>query len=503
VTAQIHSKALVQSQSFCTFLHSFRFDPDYYNSIVELVKADTLKGSPIWRVHRFQNEDLLPHVANFLNISNESNDSSQNGAITHSWDMDLDVLGNQEWMGAKGRWSWKPSGAKEDIEIQLTEVNLTLFRTGLGLLRFHCVPTTQELETWQDFLHHFRFIEGRRSGYIKARRKIGKEQWDAFLPGLLAKANREPPESLEFQFGELVYALEHRYLGEHPRRGVYIQGQTIPYAGVFIEGLPLDQQLWSLYRMKNFFRANQSLDPAPNEVSLPNEDYFQYSASSWFIFSLDGAGFVAFDAPNTPFYQETLPSHLLNDQYHLLFMLVQQQRLLLMDLSEEVAGYWKEQDLDLQKVRFDRLRDRLLFFTANGYFIQVMQREHHHRIYRMWQSKLQIHDLYREVAGEIRDIHERSLLRIQEGANRYASRLNTILFILGPVAVAIGITQAVAGYLSLSIPITKASLKLPLMIGGGALSAGLGLGLCLALLLHRQYKRGAKKTTRHSKFIVD
>ena len=479
----------VLPNSFCTFLHPFRLNAEAFDAIVARVEADVRKGrnasEKVWIRHSFQNEDLLPHVAKFLNTPQGNQESR---AITQSWDMGKVIVDDHEWLGAKGEWAWEAPGTSDPIRIHLTEVNLTLFRTGLGFFRFRVAPDEKDraLTDWQNFLHHFRFIEGRRSGVIRARRQTGKDQWESFRPGLLPPPESGSPILPEFRFGELVRELEKRYCGE-PQPSIYIKGQAIPYAGLFIENLPEDQHMLALHRMKNFFKISQGEDAAPQDLDPGCEDFLRYSASSWFVFSLDGAGFVSFDPPNTPFFRETLPDHLVRDQYYLLFLLVQQQRLLLMNLSEDVSSYWDTQDLDRQERLFDRLRDRLLFFTSKGHFHQVMQREHHHRVYRLWQKKLQIHELYEEVTGEIQDIHERTLLKIQKRVEERANWLNNTLFVIGPASLAVGLMQTVGTFLSTTEP-SKAAWKLGVQIGVGSLLIGFGLGICL-LTIHRLFTK--------------
>jgi len=208
----------------------------------------------------------------------------------------------------------------------------------------------------------------------------------------------------------------------------------------------------------------------------------QYTECSWFVFSLDGAGFLAFDPPESEFWTKELPKHLLKDQYYLLFLLVQQQRLFLMDLSEEVAGYEETHDENPQDPVFEHLRNRLMDFTSKGLFQQVMQREHHHRVYRKWRSKLEIADLYKEVSDEIKEIHQRMLLRIQKRREVQAEQLQDIIFMIAPASLAMGLAQTIGGLLSTPVPTPSHAWSFAMRIGGGALLMGLGLGIILMRL---------------------
>lgn len=436
--------------SFATFLYPFRFDPDSFEDTIQGVIADQVRNQPVWIPHVFQNEDLLPHVANFLNAPKSGVSAAAQRTLVASWDMARGVLELREMLAVKGEWTLKGQGSESDLPIRLTEINLTIFRLGVGFFRFRVEPVgCRSLETWQEFLHVFRFLEGGRSRTIEARRKTGKEQWESIRPGLLGTPG-EGADPYSFRFGEVVRALESRYL-RGLKSSIYITGQAIPYSGLFIDGLPSDRRMHLLHQIKNCFKPSQGEAPAAWELDPSSPEYVQYTDGSWFVLSLDGASFVGFDLGSTPFYTTTLPGHLLCDQYYLIYLLVQQQRSILMDLSTEVADYWDEKNPRRQEARFDRLRNRLMLFTSNGYFSQVMQREHHHRLYRAWQDKLQISTLYQEVAAEIHGIHERLVLMVQEGARNHGDRLNRIVFLLAPPTILLAILQTYSALVGLNL----------------------------------------------------
>ena len=69
----------------------------------------------------------------------------------------------------------------------------------------------------------------------------------------------------------------------------------------------------------------------------------------------------------------------------------------------------------------------LILVHSKGQFVQVMQRQHHHRCYLKWQETLQVPQLFDEVSREVREMHEyllvekdradRAVGRPAEGAN--------------------------------------------------------------------------------------
>ena len=156
-----------------------------------------------------------------------------------------------------------------------------------------------------------------------------------------------------------------------------------------------------LYRARNFFHSRQDVLPTADDLRLDHRAIWSYAEQQWFVFSLDGGAFVAANAPGSPFFRATLPSHL-NTQYFLVFLLALLQRFVLMMLSQEVARRWlphgQQASLEERATTFARIRDRLLAFTAQGYFAQAMQQEHYHHYYRQWQKQRTCLFIFRKVS---------------------------------------------------------------------------------------------------------
>ena len=185
---------------------------------------------------------------------------------------------------------------------------------------------------------------------------------------------------------------------------VFVPGRFLVYAGLFVNGLADGEegQLRLLYRLRHFFRPAQPLLPAAEDRRRDHPGLLAYAEGQWFVFSQEGGVFAACNSPKHEFFRVTLPSHL-RDQYFLLFLLALHQRSALMRLSEEVAKMWRPapstEDYVGLAQNFARLRSDLLLFKARSYFMQVMQRENHHRCFAKWQETLQIERLHIEGPG--------------------------------------------------------------------------------------------------------
>lgn len=256
---------VVEPWSYCTFLHPFRFDPATYDRILETVQAEAHKAMPVWQEHAFQNEDLLPHVARFVNITSEGTRDTRAKPTSHSWDMGTDVLRHSDWLAGSGTWIWTPPRSETAVEVQITEVNLTMFRVGLGFFRFSITPKSQGLATWHDFVYGFRFMDGGRSGRLRVLKKTGKDSWEEVVPGVIPGQALQRDNGRAFQFGELVRALEDRYVADR-QPGVYIERQLIPYVGLFVRGVRSEDRKMILHRMKNFFKSGQGANATPHDL---------------------------------------------------------------------------------------------------------------------------------------------------------------------------------------------------------------------------------------------
>jgi hypothetical protein len=135
-------------------------------------------------------------------------------------------------------------------------------------------------------------------------------------------------------------------------RETFVPGQLLPYAVVYVDGVRADKAALLLYRIRHFFPSRREICPAPEDLRLDHDAYLTYADRQYFLFSLKGATFVAFDAPATDFFRRELPDHLRVR----LYLLALHRRFTLIQLSEAVSDHWL---------------GRLLTFTARGYFTNI------------------------------------------------------------------------------------------------------------------------------------
>ncbi|MCW5968931.1 MAG: hypothetical protein KIT57_10485 [Blastocatellales bacterium] len=374
-------------------------------------------GRKLWANTEFPREELLAHVARYLDPEEAMSSTARLWAINPA------ILQSVDGLCSRGTWKLHLPGGKRDIEFIIEDIRLSLFSTGVGFVGVAARPSASDLDSWLDFIHYFRFIGGYRDVNVSVRRRIGREQWEDVLPRLAGGAFAAEGA---FVFGRLVKELlKSANLDSGTGdwwREVFVSGQMMPYNALLLDGVDEVSAGEYLYRLQNLFHARQEIHPGPDDLSLTRPSLLPYAKNQWFTFSLEGGSFLAINPPETEFFRKTLPEHL-RRQYFLLFLLAAQQRFALMMLSEEVVREWKVGANEAETITaaaFERIRSRLLSFTARGYFLQVMQREHHHRCYRKWQEVFQIERLYGEVSDEVHVMHNYLLLKLAAEEKRIA-----------------------------------------------------------------------------------
>jgi hypothetical protein len=289
---------------------------------------------------------------------------------------------------------------------------LALFRDGVGLFSILIKPKTRDLGDWLSVLSAFRYVNRPRSVRLWACSAAGKNErnqkvYQPFFPEPAGGLGEHPDGSGVFD--DLLNAfLQTGRLDEDATewwRDVFVPEKMIPFAVLFVDDAPVEQDLELAYKVRNFFLPHQGKTPAPDDLRTDHPSLLTYDSRQWFIFSLDGGAFLACDAPQRDFFRRTLPEHLRN-QYFIIFLLALHQRFLLMSLSQQVSDHWLEADDAARTHAFESIRDTLLEFAARGQFTQIMQRENHHRCYRKWQEVFQLKDLYTEVRDEVREMHD-------------------------------------------------------------------------------------------------
>ncbi len=438
------------TSSFALFVYPFRFQSREFETRIAALDAACWAGREgplrVWEEQEFHTEDLLPYVARYLNPGVAEPPTAR------LWGLDSGAL--QSTTGGLGNTAqWRLALPKRSaVSFSLDSVQLALFCAGVGFLSVRVCPTTSadprrpssDVADWLNFLHYFRFVRGQRDVSVAAQRRTGKDERAPFFPAP-AGGEREHPEGRGC-FADVLDALLKTGArdAESPPwwSEVFIPGQMLPFAALYADQVPDEEKALLVYRVRNFFHAEQVIHPSPQELRLDDHPgLLPYVHDQWFTFSLDGGAFVACNAPRTSFFREELPSHL-RGQYYLLFVLALHQRFTLMSLSDEVAKNWSQERA--RASAFEGIRDTLLLFTARGYFAQVMQQEHHHRCYTKWQERFQLDRLYQEVRDEIQDMYNELLLRAQEAERRQRERLELII-------AAIGVPALLASFLGINL----------------------------------------------------
>lgn len=485
--------------SFAVFVYPFAFDRVRFPDLVAMVDQDRLAVGeqhwPIWVRDRFPQADLLPHVADYLNPPPGI------PATACLWRMEQRVLTSPRGMGLRSsttelllwhRRPTEPANAGDDqaahapedpaagaaLTLMIDEIDLMLFGVGMGYLLFSVRLNSRRAEDWFDVLNGFRYCDRPTQIALRWKRRTGKDRVEPYFPTLAERG--VDAASGQGVLGDLIRGLLGRLVPEGHCwwRELFVPGQLLPFHALFFEGVAAEQQPLLIYRLRNLFRAGQALIPAGSDLRPDHPALLPYAEGMWFSLTLEGGGFIAFDAPETPFWSQTLPMHL-REQYLLLFLLALHQRFTLMHLSEQVCARWRGGDdpragAPAAEARFADLREVLLEFTARGYFRQVMQREHHHRCFQAWQRVFETERLYQEVSDEVRELHGMLLMRKTEhiqrlgeeqrrlldeqahadaarehAAQRRAARLGNwlggIAFLLGLPSLVLGFLQAIGG----------------------------------------------------------
>jgi hypothetical protein len=429
VEVQLEAEATVdRDASSLRFIYPFVFAGDRIAqraaAITGATRAIGDKQITVWERKSFSTDDLLAQVADFVDPPDEAPLSAR------LWRVSDAVLRSPAGLGGGARHpgaDWTLNTRRGNVPFVLESVELALFRHGVGFVIVSAMPVSPRLSDWFTFLHFFRFIGGRRANAVTALRTTGRTPdgepiRTAFFPELGAAVPEPGAAAPVHRFGEVIdHLLATAAAQDGPRawwQEIFVPGMMLPHAAVFIDGCPLDDIPLHLHRLRNFFHSTQTVHPSAAELALDDPGLLPYAANQWFFYSLNGGGFLACDAPRTPFFRETLPEHI-ESEYLLLFLLALEQRFVLMMLSQQVSRQWVGVgDAEAHKVAaFTAIRNALLAFTAQGYFAQTMQEEHHHRSYSRWLAVFQLDILYRTVADEVREMHGYLELRQRERAD--------------------------------------------------------------------------------------
>lgn len=449
-----------RDRSFAYFVYPFLFDlaatsvaedGDAFHALSARIAASEVDGKKLWTDWPVPVNDLLPHVAQFLNPANPR-------PTGRFWQLHNDLkqkhfTGN---LSSKIEWTLYRNKADPGIPFVLAPwlqeegvkpglrgdfvIQLALFRHGIGFVTVSAQPTVDDLGEWLTFLHHFRFM-GHRSGV-----GVQAEREKVLDPGSKQKARvahhpvnlLESPGNDRFVFVDVISTVLKASGFDKPEE-VFTPGHTLPYAGIFVRGVNDNHKPLAIHRLRNFFTTTEGSNPSTEDLRPDHPAHLLYAHDQWFLQTLNGGSFLAFEQDDTAldsFQKTDLPSHL-QKVYFLANLLTLYQRFTLARLSDRVATHAIE---DEDGKVWETVHKDLLDFTARGYFTQAMQSDHHHRYYRKWQEVYQTPQLYTEVRDEIRDCYERALLELsqqddarEKREEEREKRIEKLLTILGAV----------------------------------------------------------------------
>ncbi|MGD0590129.1 MAG: hypothetical protein ABSA44_04945 [Bacteroidota bacterium] len=440
----------VDKSSFINFIYPFLFDSTTFDQRVSQIEeahwTREEKSLKIWSKECLSEEDVLPHVARYLNPPLNSTPPT---AIL--WKMEDSALGSYTGLGAKAEWKLVTPQGK--ISFKMNNVHLALFHVGVGFITTEVGSETEDFDAWLDILHYFRFVKGQRKIKIEALRRISKNEIIPYFPNPVGETVK--PHNSDEIFQDLLNAILNTALIKEDLaqwwREVFVTGQLLPFASFCVNKAPNEEIATMLFRVRNFYHSRQEIHPYEDELRSDHPSLLPYAKDQWFTFSLDGGAFVAFNPPQTQFFHETIRTHLTR-QYFLLFLLALEQRFELMSLSGMVSDNWLGRDEEVRVKTFEHIRNMLLEFTARGYSAQIMQGEHHHRCYQMLQRVFQVERLYQEVKDEVREMHETLMMhrtkKLQQMAEEQKNRTEHFEKFINRVAFLIGSPMLAMAYLT-------------------------------------------------------
>jgi hypothetical protein len=510
--------------SWIRFVYPFSFDAKEFDNRVKAINDGLVDGpmesegsndpTSVWTLVGWRQSkgdgrsedvgaDLLPHVARFLGEPDEGSRGYVPPRTAYMWSLKDEWLKHFLGEGDKVRWNlrlWR-----ENIPFEVDEVQLALFRHGVGFLTLSAKPSEVSVRegsvaTWLNFLYGFRFLRGKPYATVRAVRTddIVRGEFRKSAPGL-------PPSWAEGSdiFSKVICPLLFTGAIEEPLwwQEVFVPGQLIPFVALFVDrkpkngDVPEDELYDLLYRLRNVLSIRQQASMSSNDRRFDHPDLLPYADQMWFYFSLSAGGFLAYNAPTSGPFRSSLPKRYLKDEYFLAFLLTLQQRFVLGVITDKIAEHWLpsartetntktntktntntetkrtgdrrwkiwrrwliEQSNrtsspdDSRSAQFDELLEAFLMFSARGHFVQLMQGEHHQLYYQKWQEKFQVKQLYEEVQNELNAMHDFLEMVVQE-------RVNYILHVLTALSIILGVVGTIAGWWALNLDNISTSLS--------------------------------------------
>lgn len=420
-------------RTFAKFIYSFTFNPVQWEQIVNLLKKETLNESPkpikLWEAFSLTPSQLYPFVKDYLTL--------KKGTPPNLYALKVTNEAKQRIWKSPSQVKWLLINLPEDKKISflIKDIHLYLFQIGVGFLVF--MTHLEESSTFDDLLdfnHFFRFPSEKRRGKIQVLRKIGGD-WEPYVLPIWRKAKKDI-----WNLIELIYFL----LGEH-KIGKWwcddiLSDELLAFASIFLHLKENSQDIIPelLYKIRTFTSSTREARPSSLDLDISSENhYLLYGDRMWFTYSMQGSVFVGINVPkDSEFFRNTLPKSLLPNSYFLLFLLTLLQRIKLMRLSFDVVDNWLNKKGYTRIEAFASIRDDMLDFLARTYFTQVSSNDKWQKFYRNWQKFYELDSLVQEVTTQIQMIHDALATSRTEKLNNV---INIATFVLGPLAIAIGV----------------------------------------------------------------
>jgi hypothetical protein len=460
-----------KDSSFLNFVYPISFNPVTFRDQLNIFDNQKWQGRKglfkVWAKQSFPEEDLLPHVSKFLNPPETVTPTARIWKLSN--EALLSVAGG---LGGGGQENiqWFLLTRFSETRFRISSINLVLFNSGVGFITFCVEPLSNKSNDWLDFLHFFRFIDGRRNVSIRISRKTGcnsitkETTFSPFFPVPAGGLENHPDG--KGTISEIIRGLlkpaGNLNNGELWWSEIFTSGKMLPFVSIFMDNVTSHAAPNILYKIRNFFHSEENIYPSGYDLSCENDLLLPYGKEQWFFFSLDGGGFVAINPPENNFVRCVLPDHLAK-HYFLLYILTLQQRFTLIKLLDSVATHWYEtSDVSKKKrenerrISFEIIRDHLLSFTARGFYAHAMQGEHHHRCYKKWQIVFQVERLYNEVKAEVWSMneyinmqHEQQLQKYEEEkrlrSERLEKQIGFLAWLFGVPALSLTYLGAIGG----------------------------------------------------------
>ena len=379
--------------------------------------ASPLPGrtSPLWRPFPLPVEDLMPHVARYLN--------GPGGDASTATILSADV-NELAWLtgGTEGVITIRLRGNRE-LPFRMVGAHLLLFALDIMMLVIDVRPEREaDTDAWFDLIHYGRFFAGTRSRPIILTRPRGRAAkaalgvLRAWAPDV-ATAPSDDAEGAELlRLNDMAPLLEVLLQtvsvgGERADirassgaetaadqfRQLNIPGQMLVYSVMFLDledrDGSSDQVQALLERTVGQHHSGRQIDAGPRLAHT--DPVFPYRNLQWLYASSEGGGFLSLRGNTSDFDRTILPAHL-RSEYFLAYCFATFQRFALLRLSDEVA----ERALDRTRPFGDTQR-RVLEFTGRCMFVQIAQSQHHHAWYSHVQRQQQVAELHQEVREEV------------------------------------------------------------------------------------------------------